>query len=158
MADEPTKEELELMMRMILGNKYDPDFDPRTLGKSTDQMDPSARIAAGLNPNFKSEKAFPRPEWSRDSNITMTLGDVFGAVMTGKSPLRWAMIAEERRRKKEKANLEAGLTATGEVPDRPWVVKFSDGKTLTFSSKEKKDEFIKNYKNMQELVRNAAKQ
>ena len=33
---EPTKEELELMMRMILGKKYDPDFDPRKLGKRED--------------------------------------------------------------------------------------------------------------------------
>ena len=35
MAD-PTKEELEMMMRMILGKKYNPDFDPRTLGKRED--------------------------------------------------------------------------------------------------------------------------
>jgi hypothetical protein len=33
---EPTKEELEMMMRMILGDKYDPDFDPRKLGKRED--------------------------------------------------------------------------------------------------------------------------
>ena len=30
------KEELEMMMRMILGKKYNPAFDPRTLGKRED--------------------------------------------------------------------------------------------------------------------------
>tara|TARA_R110002020_G_scaffold76635_8_gene194127 strand:+ start:1389 stop:1901 length:513 start_codon:yes stop_codon:yes gene_type:complete len=36
MAD-PTKEELEMMARMILGKDYNPDFDPRSLGKREDQ-------------------------------------------------------------------------------------------------------------------------
>ena len=54
---EPTKEELELMMRMILGKKYDPDFDPRKLGKREDayvgpssDWDPSDK--GELRPDF----------------------------------------------------------------------------------------------------------
>tara|TARA_R100001594_G_scaffold25476_2_gene49754 strand:+ start:4623 stop:5363 length:741 start_codon:yes stop_codon:yes gene_type:complete len=57
---EPTKEELELMMRMILGDKYDPDYMSK--GKRSDQWSPVDRVEAGLDPRFEVEKAFPRQD------------------------------------------------------------------------------------------------
>jgi len=67
---EPTKEELELMMRMILGDKYDPDYMSK--GKRSDQWSPVDRVEAGLDPRFEVEKAFPRQktEWALPTGLS----------------------------------------------------------------------------------------
>ena len=79
---EPTKEELELMMRMILGKKYDPDFDPRTLGKRED-------AAVG-----------PSPDWNpKDTNVRM--GDHIKypfRLTSNPSKLSWALFFEKRKK------------------------------------------------------------
>jgi hypothetical protein len=76
---EPTKEELELMMRMILGKKYDPDFDPRTLGKRED-------AAVG-----------PHPDWDpKDGDVHEVSWELFDH----NSPLSWKVWIEQERQKK----------------------------------------------------------
>jgi hypothetical protein len=77
MAD-PTKEELEMMARMILGKDYNPDFDPRSLGKRED-------AAVG-----------PHPDWDpTDSEMNRSLQLLWPT----RSPLWWEVWLEERRTK-----------------------------------------------------------
>ena len=65
---EPTKEELEMMMRMILGDKYDPDFDPRKLGKRED-------AAVGPSPDWDPKDTALRSSiGSRDTGLSWGLG------------------------------------------------------------------------------------
>ena len=120
---EPTKEELELMMRMILGDKYDPDFDPKKLGKAED-----AYIG-------------PSPDWNpEDTQVRMGDDIKYPFRLTSRpTDLSWAMHWEGKKRKRDE-NHQEWLQTT--YPEK-WNWTSPSGTIYKFPNKEERDYFLR---------------